>query len=457
MDDLQKYCGKKILILGLGREGAASLRFFLANYPQISLGVADKTDPENLSPQIKEILSQNPAIKTHLGDNYLESLAKYDLIVKTPGIPIHIPEIEKARGEGKIISQMAIFFEQYPGTIIGITGTKGKSTTSSIIHDVLCKGGKRVTLAGNIGTPVIDFLGGAGKEDYFVCELSAHQLYDLQKSPRIAVLLNIYPEHLDYYKDFSEYIFAKANIAKFQSKADFLIYNSANREVNQIAARSEAQKIAFNEYDWHYSGKTALIGKYNLENAKIGAIVGRLLAIKDTDIDAAIAEFKPLAHRLEFVGNFDGVDFYNDSLSTIQESAVAAIESFGSGLQTLIAGGFDRHQPFDKLGQAILDSEINNLILFPSTGQRIWEETRRTAALAGKTRRLQEIMPFFTDSMEEAVRWALSHTQARRIAALSAASASFGGFRDYADRGQSYRECLTRLAKSYSDAAAVKF
>jgi UDP-N-acetylmuramoyl-L-alanine---L-glutamate ligase len=451
-----EFGGKKILILGLGREGLSTLRFFLDNYPDTFLGVADRAEESKVNPEIGEILAQNPAIRRHLGENYLSCLPDYDIIVKSPGLPIHLPEIEAAFAQGKITSQTRIFFDLCPGTLIGVTGTKGKSTTSSIIYAILKRADKKVSLVGNIGTPMIDFLKEADPDTFFVCELSAHQLYDLTKSPRIAVLLNIYPEHLDYYKDFSEYIFAKANIAKFQAKSDLLIYNSANHEVAQIAGRSPARKIAFNEYDWKYNGKTDLIGKYNLENAKIGAIVGLELGIKDDDINAAIADFKPLDNRLEFVGNFNGADFYNDSLSTIQESAVAAIESFGPGLQTLIAGGFDRHQPFDKLAAAILRSRIDSLILFPTTGERIWKEIESRAANENLATRLAQLKPYFVEKMDEAVARALESTAPGRICALSAASASFGGFRDYAERGASFRASLIRQAKTSAKEPAVK-
>jgi len=238
------------------------------------------------------------------------------------------------------------------------------------------------------------FFRGAGVESIFVCELSAHQLYNLKKSPHIAVLLNIYREHLDYYKDFEEYIRAKANIAIHQSEEDILIYNSSNAEVGAIAGKSKARKIAFNEYSWKYPEKTNLIGAFNLENAKIAAIIGRELGIKDEVIDRAIAEFKPLENRLEFVGNFNGVDYYNDSLSTIQESAVVAIEGFGGRVQTLIAGGYERNQPFEKLAESILASRIKNLVLFPTTGQRIWDQIKRVAGPSEKTARLAEIATF---------------------------------------------------------------
>lgn len=449
------YNNKKILILGLGREGAASLRFFLENCPGATLGVADRASAAALSPAVSAILAQNPAIARHLGPDYLSWIDNYDVIVKSPGLPIHNAQIEAAFTQGKITSQTRIFFDLCPGHLIGVTGTKGKSTTSSIICSMLKKAGKKALLIGNIGTPMLDYLKDADSATYCVCELSAHQLYDLQKSPQIAVLLNIYPEHLDYYKNLSEYICAKANIAKFQSQNDLLVYNSANADVAVIAAHSSARKIAFNEYEWQYNGKTALIGKYNLENAKIGAIVGRELGINDDTINAAIAEFKPLDNRLEFVGNFNGADYYNDSLSTIQESAVAAIESLGPKLQTLIAGGFDRNQPFNKLAAAILKSGIESLILFPTTGEKIWQEVQKAVAVLQAAQGEVVIRPYFVDTMEEAVARALEITAPGRICALSAASASFGGFRDYAERGASFRQNLERLAADRAPEAAV--
>lgn len=443
--DLNFFKGKKILILGLGREGLASLRFFLENCSDCQIGVSDKVDFDQLNPEAREIIARNAAIAIHSGEEYLSKLSDYDVIVKAPGIPIHIPEIEQAFAQGKMTSQTEIFLNQCPGTMIGVTGTKGKSTTSSIIYEILRNAGKNVALVGNIGTPMISFLKAADYDSFFVCELSVHQLYNLKKSPHISVLLNLYQEHLDYYKDFSEYIRAKANIAIHQSKSDYLIYNSADKEIFKIAQKSSANKIAFNEYEWTFEGKTALIGKFNLENAKIGAIIGRLLGIGDDIINKTITEFRPLSNRLEMVGNFNGADFYNDSLSTIQESAVAAIEGLGKRVQTLIAGGFDRHQPFEKLAGAILASDIKNLILFPPTGKRIWEEVENQARLLGQEGHFESLKPYFVQTMEEAATLAINNTECGRICLLSAASASFGNFRDYADRGDSYKKWLVLL------------
>jgi UDP-N-acetylmuramoylalanine--D-glutamate ligase len=333
--------------------------------------------------------------------------------------------------------------------IIGITGTKGKSTTSSIIYDIIRKSGKKAFLAGNIGNPMLSYLGAADKESIFVCEFSAHQLYGLSKSPHISVLLNIYPEHLDYYANYNEYIRSKANIAIYQEEQDYLIYNSANVETSRIAKESVAQKIAFNEYGWILNKKTNLIGGFNLENAKIGAIIGRLLGISDEVINATITGFKPLENRLEFVGNFNGIDCYNDSLSTIQESAVAAIEGLGGRVCTLIAGGFDRGQPFDKLAAAILAGNIKTLILFPTTGQKIWEEIKNFAQNTNQNDRLIGLNCYFVEDMRKAIDLVFLETEKGGICLLSSASASFGGFRDYADRGNSFKNSLvSRLDKS---------
>ncbi len=449
--DLNKYKGKKILILGLGREGIDSLRFFLQNCPKNEIAVSDQVEAGNLNPGTKELLAQNPKVRPILGKNYLSSLKDFDIIVKSPGVPIHLPEIERAYRQGKITSQTGIFFEQCPGTVIGITGSKGKSTTSSLIYEILKKAGKKANLVGNIGTPVLSYLANAGQGDVFVCELSAHQLYNLRQSPHIAILLNIYKEHLDYYKSFAEYIRAKANIAIHQSKNDYLIYDSTNKEARKVAQQSKARKIAFDKYDWRFTGKTRLVGRFNLENAKVAAIIGRISGVGDDVINQAITEFEPLANRLEFVGTFNGIDCYNDSLSTIQESAVAAIDGLGGRVQTLIAGGFERRQPFDKLARTILTGSIETLILFPTTGERIWEEIEKAAVSGRQEKRLAGIKRYFVETMDDAVRLALANTKRGRICLLSAASASYNQYRDYAERGEAFKKCLKMNSISKSE------
>lgn len=439
---MANYSGKKILILGLAREGTDSLRYFLEKYPAAQIAVADRAEADELGSAMAELLAQNPQVRFWGGSGHLKALDHYDLIIKSPGIPIHLPSVEAAFERGKITSQTEIFFKECPGTIIGVTGTKGKSTTASIIYEIIKRSGKKTFLLGNIGKPMLSYLPQADKNTFFVCELSAHQLYNLKQSPHIAVITNIYPEHLDYYKNYNEYILAKMNICLHQTKNDYFIYNGQIQEIIPWLEKIKARKVDFFAVDWRFEGKTALTGKFNMENAKIGAIVGRLLGVADNVINAAIADFKPLPNRLEFVGNFGGIDCYNDSLSTIQESAVAAIEALGPRVQTLIAGGFDRNQPFDKLARAVLSSEICNLVMLPATGIKIWREIEKQAGLSGEINRFCKLAHYPAANMREAVDLVFAKTKKGKICLLSAAAASFGGFTDYADRGNQFKEYL---------------
>src|SRR3989339_1142796 len=216
---------KNILILGFAREGADTLRFLRKFFPCQVFGLADQKELSSFEPEIRKIAVKNRYLELHFGKDYLKNMGDYDIIIKSPGIPPKT--IKTFLKKGQIVtSQTEIFFDNCPGKIIGVTGTKGKSTTSSFIYQTLKKAGLKAHLVGNIGRPVLAFLNEAEPQSIFVYELSAHQLYTLKKSPHIAVLLNIYPEHLDYYRSFLEYASAKANITKYQTKNDFLIYNS---------------------------------------------------------------------------------------------------------------------------------------------------------------------------------------------------------------------------------------
>ena len=398
----EKFKDKKILILGFGREGRDTFRFLRKLFPKKKIGIADQK----------------------FDKNYLKKIGDYDIIIKTPGIPAKILSSQKFRRAGQIItSQAEIFLKNCPGMIIGVTGTKGKSTTSYWIYQVLKNGGLKAHLVGNIGKPVLTSLLKAGKEDIFAYELSSHQLYNLKQSPHIAVLLNIYPEHLDYYGSFKEYASAKANIAKYQTKNDYLIYNSGDPLVAKIAKRSKAQKIPIH-------------GKYyELDRAAAQAVakIFRLPLPK---------HFKTLPHRLEYVGKFKGIDFYNDSLATMPEAAIEAIDFLGDNVQTMILGGFDRGLDFKKLAERILKSKIKTLILFPTTGKRIWQEVRRRTSNVRRP-----TSNFFVKNMKKAVKLSYKHTEKGKICLMSPASPSFGIFKDYADRGDAFRKFVKKYAK----------
>lgn len=406
--DLNELKDKKILILGLAREGLDSLKFLRKLFPDKVFGLAD----QDIQKKIKD-----KRTKLHLGKKYLKAIKDYDIVVKSPGIPIHLPAVEKAFKKGKIVSQTEIFLENCPGTIIGVTGTKGKSTTSSLIYRILKDNKFKAYLLGNIGEPVLSYLRKAKKEDIFVYELSCHQLYNLKKSPQIAVILNIYPEHLDYYKDFQEYIKAKENISKWQKENDYLIYNSQNKIVKAIAKRSKAKKISFR-------------GKYYNQNIEAAKRVAKIFKIPERKISQSIKNFKPLPHRLEFVGVFKGVTFYNDSLSTIPQTTIEALDFLGRDVQTLIVGGFDRGLDLKELAERISKSRVKNLILFPETGKRIWNGI----SLKGKFKN------FFVTNIKEAVEIAFANTKRGKICLLSPAAPSFGLFKDYQERGELFKK-----------------
>ena len=435
---IEKLRNKKILILGFGREGRDNLKFLRKLFPKKVIGIADQKQ-FSISKEGARLrregggsgVVQFPNVKFHLGKNYLKALKNYDVIIKSPGIPFKI--LPKS-ALNKVTTQTEIFFDNCPGKIIGVTGTKGKSTTASLIYQILkaCpERSRRAHLVGNIGKPVLSLLFRAKPNDIYVYELSSHQLYNLKKSPRIAVFLNIYPEHLDYYRNFKEYASAKANITRYQTKDDYLIFNSGDKLVKEIAKKSKAKKIPIKgEY-------------YDLNRASARA-VGKIFKIPSKIIEKAIREFKPLPHRLELVGTFKGITFYNDALSTIPETAILAMEALGKRVQTIFLGGFDRKIDFKKLAKSVLENKnIKNVILFPTTGKKIWKALRLASPAQGKK------LPkhFFVDNMPEAVKLAYQNTQKGKICLLSCASTSFSIFRDYKEKGNLFKKYVKKYSQ----------
>ena len=424
---LENLKDKKILILGFGREGRDTFRFLRRLFPGKMIGVADRLKISDLRFKIKD-----KRVKLHLGENYLKALKNYDVIIKSPGIPFKILPRTDLR---KIASQTKIFFENCPGRIVGITGTKGKSTTASLIYKILKEGSVKAHLVGNIGKPVLSFLSKdvqgrtLNRRDIFVYELSSHQLYNLKKSPHIAVFLNIYPEHLDYYRNFNEYLKAKANITKYQTKKDFLVYNSGDKLVREIAKKSQAIKIPIKGVYYDLDKNTA-------------RAVGKLFKIPKTTIEKAIREFKPLPHRLELVGTFKGITFYNDALSTIPETAILAMKTLGKKVQTIMLGGFDRKIDFKKLAKHVLKQKnIKTVILFPTTGEKIWKEILKES----KGKKVH--VPFFVNNMVDAVKLAYQYTEKGKNCLLSCASPSFSIFRDYKEKGNLFKKYVKSYGK----------
>jgi len=432
---LKELINKKILILGLGREGTDTFKFLRKLFPKKNLGIGDRDE------KVKRKAKSEKLIKWHLGSNYLKALKDYDVIIKSPGIsPKEIKPYLK-RGQ-TITSQAEIFFDNCPGLIIGVTATKGKSTTTSLIYKILKYNGLKAHLIGNIGKPVLNLLSSATDKDIYVYELSSHQLSNLKKSPPIAVFLNVFPEHLDYYRNFQEYIQAKSHITLYQNNKDYLVFNSKNEIVDKIANKSKAQKQDLNSVKIEKVMKLKdipLKGKFYLDNVKAAILVGRIFQIPDKKIGLAIKQFKPLAHRLEPVGIFKGIEFYNDSLSTIPETTIAAMNALGNKVQTIMLGGFDRGLNFEKLAKEVSKSKIKNVILFPTTGQIIWKEINK---IINK----RPLKHFFVNNMADAVKIAYQQTSKNKICLLSTASPSFSIFKDYKEKGNLFK----KYVKEYS-------
>ncbi|MBR8828358.1 MAG: UDP-N-acetylmuramoyl-L-alanine--D-glutamate ligase [Gomphosphaeria aponina SAG 52.96 = DSM 107014] len=452
---MEEIKGKSVLILGYGQEGKSTHKYLREKHPDKIIGIADFQE-------VKDCLDST-ATKIHTGSNYLSFIAEYDVIVRSPGITLLTPEIQAAINQGKqVTSATNIFLSQGRGTIIGITGTKGKSTTSTLIFNILSKHYADVKLAGNIGKPALDYLADSNENTIFVLELSSYQLFDLKSSPHISVLLNIVPEHLDYHGGFENYIAAKENILRYQTEKDFIIANPNHSTVLLLLAKTAAKKIYFSPEKtahYHYNSyiedgyivtckdgikqqvisikDIPLIGAANLENILAATTVGTILDVPLTYIAEAIREFKPLRHRLEFVGEYKGIKFYDDSIATIPQATINAIAALEK-VETLIAGGHDRGLDFAELGTYIINKSIKTLILFPETGNKIWEAVCK----ASPHKRPQK---YDVTSMEEAIKIVYQTASVGTVCLFSPASPRTRWlFNTFDERGDLFKEYLIK-------------
>jgi len=446
--------GSSFLIVGLGREGKSVYTFLRKRFPDARIGIADRQP-------IPDSFTSCANTQLYQGDLYLSGCGEYDTIIRSPGVSLReiAPHITP---RNHVTSASNIFFSECPGVTIGITGTKGKSTTASLIASILKRKFSDTRLVGNIGTPMLDNLEGATPTTHFVIELSSYQLEDLRVSPRVAVLLNIVPEHLDYHGGFEPYCTAKSSIFCHQKPDDLLIYNRSFPLLDELARDTRCIHQSFSEKDDPESltsieqgrirliqngitediiglGELPIIGPGNLQNVLAAITCGASLGVPPEKIREGILSFKPLEHRLELVGEYRGIRFYNDSLSTTPEALTHAIVALGPDVETVIAGGFDRGVDMTSLGPVLANSTIRTLILFPTTGQNIWD-----AVQAADPNTI--IRRIHVSTMEDAVREAYSRTRPGKICVLSPAASSFSLFRDYRERGEKFKEVVRCLA-----------
>ncbi len=426
------FKNKKILILGAGIEGNATLKYLKKYLPSSVIDIVDQKD----------------------GKTYLDKQKNYDIVVKSPGVRPELITIPCTTATN-------IFLSNAKGRVIGITGTKGKSTTTTLIYKMLKAQGFGAYLGGNIGQSPLDFINNLNDASWTVLEMSSYQLNDLKMSPHIAVILMITSEHLDYHKTQESYVDAKRNILRFQTPENYAVINKdypASHEsdihtVGQIFRVSREREVGdgcFVDKDcvWCTRGgnkekiievsKIKLLGRHNLENVCAAVCAANLAGVSKVNIARVLEEFGGLEHRLEYVGEKNGVLFYNDSLATVPQASVEAMEALPD-TETLIAGGHDRGLDYSILGQYFNKGQIKTLILFPPTGERIWK------AICGATSESVRPEKFEVKTMEQAVRIAASETASGKTVLLSPASASFGIFKDYKDRGDQFKKEVGKL------------
>ena len=446
---LEELEQQSILILGFGTEGQATYEFFRKRWPTKPLSIADRRKLDEFPDDIARRLQDDPAAMLNFGPRYLDSADGYNctVIIKTPGIPASTEAILRACKVGcKLTSHSQIFLSNYPREkIIGVTGTKGKSTTTALIHHILICSGIPAELVGNIGQPPLARIDAVSNDTYFVHEFSSHQLAEIETSPHIAVLLNIVPEHLDYYASFEEYVAAKENITRFQTPDDFLIFAADYPIPTAIAQRSKAalRPISANDRidDILPPSEIPLRGKFNVQNVMAAIAAAKLCGAQPPSIREAVRTFEALPHRLEPVGTYKGITFYDDSIATVPDATLAALEALGSDVQTLLLGGHERNLDFTHFGER-LPANVKTLILFPPTGVRIW----RAVEAHSKNSVLPET--FFVRDMEQAVRIAYQRTEQGKICLLSPASPSFGTFKDYRERGDLFKAFVRKFCNS---------
>lgn len=444
---INKLKDKNIAILGFGREGKSTYNFIRKYLKEQKLTILDKN----------EITLSDPYTKIITGNNYLENLEKYDLIIKSPGISLK--DIDYHRYEDKLTSELELILEVFSKNIIGITGTKGKSTTSSLMYQVLKDQGHDVYLLGNIGNPIFDDIENFTNNTILVIEMSSHQLEFVHKSPHIAVILNLFQDHLDHAGSLEHYHNNKMNIFKYQDSSDYSLYydddsyltekmsnfNSPSvkyyirfddKKKSLNAVRIKNNKIYLADKLLYEDKKRKLQGDHNLKNIMFIVTIAQILNLDLEKAAKTISNFKGLKYRMEYIGNYSEISYYNDTIATIPEATINAIEAL-KNVDTLIFGGLDRKIDYEDFIDFLANSNITNLICMPTTGTKIGE------ILKEKSKK----NIYFVNTLEEAYKIAKSKTKKKHSCLLSPAAASYEYFKNFEEKGK----CFENIVKNNSN------
>lgn len=447
---------QRIAILGFGLEGHSTYHFLRKLFPYKTLALADRDGA-----RLQEFASQagDENLVLHGGEGYLEACAfkGYTLVFKSPGIPLK--DVEAFFPKECMESQAGLFLKLFKDRIVGITGTKGKSTTAHLIHKALLAQGFDAVTVGNMGKPVLDLVFDDVPHRIYVFEMSSHMLEIVSESPRYAILLNIYQEHLDHYKSFSDYAEAKLNLLRYQQGADYAVIspNVLSYCKGKLPGKGslflfdevfrEGEQGIFIEKDrmiFHKNGKTydcgpahlerKLLGQHNLHNIMACLALLKIMGVEDNQYALkAIADFGGLEHRMEPVGEFSGISFYNDSISTIPQAAIFAVKAINN-VETLIIGGMDRGIDYDELIRFLADGPVRNVICLPLTGHLIHDRLKPMA--------VPGVNLLKVDTMKDAVEEAFKVTQKGKSCLLSPAAASYGFYKNFEERGRVFKDLV---------------
>ena len=444
--------GKNITVIGIGISNLPLIKYLVSLGANVT--ACDRRSAEDLGENYTEL--EKLGVKFNLGDGYLNNLSG-DMIFKTPGMRYDVPELLKAKENGSIVtSEMEVFFEVCPSHIIAVTGSDGKTTTTTLIHKMMTDAGYKTWLGGNIGNPLLTDTEKMKENDWVILELSSFQLHTMRKSPEIAVITNISPNHLDMHKDYKEYIDAKKNIMLYQNEGDTLIVNADNQVTADIGKSASGAVKYFSRNgmaDVYLDGniiKRGIVeilnikdikipGMHNVENymAAIAAVSG--LVSKEVIVNVA-KTFGGVEHRIELVRTLDGVKYYNSSIDSSPNRTINTLRVFPNKV-IIIAGGKDKGIPYDEIGSALAE-HVKVLILIGATSDKIQEALD---AEINKTGNGKDIEVIRATSYEDAVNTARSKAHDGDVVLLSPASTSFDMFRNFEERGNLFKKIVNEL------------
>ena len=449
LEEFNKYLvGRKVAIIGLGVSNLPLLDYLHDNNAIVK--VFDEKEIDNISKEIMDKITKY-SMEFSFGKNCLSELKGFDLIFRSPScLPTKEELIEEENRGAIITTEIELFMKMCPGKTIGITGSDGKTTTTSLIYEIIKNAGYNCYLGGNIGIPLFTKLAEITPEDIVVLELSSFQLMGMQISPDIAIITNITPNHLNIHKDYEEYIEAKKNIYKYQDKNGILILNYDNQITRNCAREANGSVIYFSSKEKldngfidrirkHILNTNDLIlkGKHNFENACAAIAATKTLVTIDKAVDT-IKQFPGVEHRIEFIREINGVKWYNDSASSSPTRTLSGLNAFEEEI-ILIAGGYDKNLDYMPLAKPIVD-KVKSLILIGQTSEKIFNVVKDELSNQNKDMDIYEC-----DNLSQTVEIAKKISKSGQIVLFSPASASFDMFKNFADRGEQFKNLVNNI------------